>query len=362
MGAMTAPSAALMAPGATAPTKEAMYSFLRSGMEMMKSDETRKVLQDPVRCPEPGSTLIEMQRKGWDCLGVDRDVGCKALDAMTPDGDAELMQIRQEFVFTAMRTFLRSVEDRRPKELETKKRIPRETIIQFMDACNTRMDLPETRQALFNFLKENKQAPNQMIIDIQKDLLEAFGWEREHGCRMLSKASEHFPTDKELMQRFMMWKNKAEMTCMAVMKAAGAAPGHAQLQQMMHQQLSASPEMERLAEKAKKEIETMTPTERGELVQKMEKKIHTILKLPEKDREEYVKKLMEEDKVEIVKTKILMMSLHAKQMQEKEHNASTAQQTMDGPGASVPSTGDAGGSSGSYMAPPSVAPPSQMTM
>merc|ERR1719491_936914 len=95
------------------PSNEVMMDFLRSGIDLMSSDVTRKMLRDKAGCPDPGKKLIELQRQGWDPLGVDRNRGCMALDNIAPT-NASLNQAKQEFCNIAMRTFLQCLDDRRP--------------------------------------------------------------------------------------------------------------------------------------------------------------------------------------------------------------------------------------------------------
>merc|ERR1719277_1611228 len=124
-----------------------------------------------------------------------------------------MFKLRVQFVHTAQRGFLKALEDRKPVKLESKKPMPRGTIIEFFDACNTKMDLPETHERLVKHMQKTKQLPNQIIINMQRDLLEVIGFERDHGCAMLSRIGQDFPDDKELHMRFNGWRKKAEATC-----------------------------------------------------------------------------------------------------------------------------------------------------
>lgn len=325
------------------PSKEDIFTFLNTGIELMKSDGTRKLLKQEL---EPGKKLIELQRQGWDPLDIDRDIGCRALDAVT-DKDSELFKTRMLFVNTAIRTYLQSLEDKKPAILDSKNPMPRATILTFFDSCNTKLELPETQQMLADYVRDNKKVPNFLIIEMQKDQLEILGFERDHGCQQLSKVMQEFPDDKEMHQALMMWKHKAEQTCMMIVQAVTGSSPEKHLQQML-----SGPEMSPVVEKAKKEIEKMTPLERGALLQKMEAKMQTIMKLPQEGREQYFKKLVEEDKLEIVKTQILMLGLLSKNKQD-------FQQVQHGSAEDVA----AGANPGlKKMEPPSVAPPSQQMM
>eukprot|EP00913_Durusdinium_trenchii_P028061 g26308.t1 len=111
------------------PTKEAMMDFLSAGIKMMQTDRTRELLKDPKAVPHAGRKLIELQRAEWSTLG-----------------NKELLDMRMKFMHTAMRTYLQALKDRRPAVLESKRPLPRASILEFFDACNTRMDLPETQE------------------------------------------------------------------------------------------------------------------------------------------------------------------------------------------------------------------------
>merc|ERR1711972_501 len=126
--------------------------------------------------------------------------------------------LRNEFIMCAQRTFLRTLEDRKPEVLEKVKPIPRDMIIEFFNACNTKMDLPETFQLLYNHIETEKKVPNQLIINIQRDMLEVLGFEADHGCNMLSRIGKDFPKDQDLHRQFEGWRMKAQGTCMEVVK------------------------------------------------------------------------------------------------------------------------------------------------
>jgi len=297
----------------------------------MRREDTREALKSK-SCTSPGMKLIELQRAGWDKLGIDQDIGCSYLESVEKvcPGDAELVQLRSDFVREAQRSFIRALEDKRPEKLETKKKIPRDVIISFFDSCNTKMDLPETHLRMKRHLEKTGKMPNTVIIELQRDMLEVHGWEKEHGCKMLSNIAKDFPNDQELFGRFEGWKQKATQTCMQVVKkhqvGGGAMPAGMGMM---------DPEMEKLQEKAKAEVEAMTPKERGELVEKMQKKMEVFAKLPPEAKASHMQKLTEEEKLEFAKTQILMMSIIRQQWQAQQQangqnmTAPTQQDQMD---------------------------------
>lgn len=340
------------------PSREVMMKFLQNGVAMMKDPKTSEELKNEAKYPEPGEELINLQRKEWDVFCIDRDVGCQALDNIDPS-DQELFSQRQEFVFTAMRTFIKTIEDRKPVMLEKVQKMPKAAIMRFFNACDTKMDLPETHAVLSDYVQQNKKQPNTVIIEMQRDMLEVIGFEREHGCRMLSNVGTDFPKDKELHQRMMVWKNKAHTTSATVLQANGynvQGAGTMSPAQMMAQQrvnaeiaftriLNSSAEMKEMSQQAKTDLDAMKPEDREALMMKMSKKIETLMKLPGDKRTEYFEKLLGEDKAEIVKAQVLMLSIMVskRRMGDKQQKGKAAaggpaatqmQMTMDGGGSS----------------------------
>jgi len=299
------------------PTMEQMKDFLQAGITMMESDATREILR---QCPRlPGRRLIELQRAGWDPLGIDQDVGCQALDEITPSGETyrDVLQLKETFVFLAMRTYLRSLEDRRPAKLEQKRALPRETLMEFFDACNTKLELPETAAFLLEKFQATKEREKrgQFIANMQRDLLEVLGYERDHGCRMLERVQQDFPDDKELQMRMQGWFQKAQGTMMMLEQKVIAA--------QMQEEMESNPEMA----KAREQVAEMTPKERGELIERMGKKVSVLQGLPVEARREHLSKLMDEDRLEYLKAQILAFSV----MQQQAQRLQGGQQSCQGP-------------------------------
>ena len=298
--------------GMKVPDKQAMEMFLNNGIAMMKREDTRELLKSKA-VTAPGLKLIELQRVGWDSLGIDRDIGCYHLERVhdTCAGDVDILQLREAFVMEAKRCFVRALEDRRPVILEKKKKMSRDVIVQFFDACNIMMDLPETSLRLKKHLEKTGKFANTFVIELQRDMLEVLGFEKDHGCAMLSNISKDFRGDRELFERFEDWRMKATQFCQRVIMAHEAANGG-----VMPMMMASTPDMEKLQVKAKKEIEAMTPLERGEFLEKMKKKMEVFMKFPMEGRKIYMGKLSEEEKLRLVKAQILLVSMMRQQAQD----------------------------------------------
>jgi len=317
------PAAAAPAPDAAVtmafrrPTREVLMTFLANGVAMMQTDETRQLLQD-TSVDQPGQKLIELQRAEWDPLGVDRDFGCNCLDRVGEDypGDTEIKEALERFCHCAERCYLKATVDRAPSVLETKKPIPRHIIIEFFNACNTQMNLPEFEKKLTQHIVDHKSPPNEIIVKMQRDMLEVFGFEREFGCRQLSDIGKNFKNDQELHQHFQRWQQTAQSTCMKLVKMHMMQAGDAPVDMF-----GDNPLMKKHGEKAKEQLDQMSPTERGELLQKMQKKIQIFAQLPADTRSTHMSRLSEDDQIEFVKAQILMVSVMKQQWEVSQRQA-----------------------------------------
>eukprot|EP00929_Paragymnodinium_shiwhaense_P114039 TRINITY_DN82352_c0_g1_i1.p1 TRINITY_DN82352_c0_g1~~TRINITY_DN82352_c0_g1_i1.p1 ORF type:complete len:329 (+),score=121.56 TRINITY_DN82352_c0_g1_i1:105-1091(+) len=321
-------------------SKSELERFLQRGIDVMKSDAIREELKDKKASPRPGKKLIEIQLGGWDEQGIDRDAGKKELDGSSKFADEALMMKRMEFVVTAMHTYLQSLRDRRPPTLEGKKKIPRDVILEFFDACNTNMDLPEFQQELVLYAEKHSKPPNQLIIDTQREWLEVLGWEKDHGCQCLGAAGDEYGNDEEIKGSYMHWKQKAEHACVQALQ---------RLQAKKQAEMMNSPEYVELRKEATESIEKMSPKERGGFLEGISKKFQVFMSLPDERRRDYIAKQSRAERVDFVKAQILTMSL----MRQNQMNA--MQQGQAPPGAQT-----MGG--GGYAPQQTSSAPSQQTM
>jgi len=261
--------------------------------------------------------LIELQRAEWDALGIDRDFGCKTLDALEKifPGDEDIVRQRNQFIITAQQTYIEALEGRRPETLQRDGPLSKEVITDFFDACNTKMDLPETREKLAKHLQETTEVPNKLIIQMQRDMLETLGVEKEHGCQMLSRIGKDFPDDKMLHARFEGWRMKAQSTCMGVVKAYQESGGQ------MPSISPMSPEMRQKEAEVKQELAAMPEEEKQELLEKYQKKVEVFMKLPLERRMEYMNKMADDDRPEFLKAQILLVGIMQKQWKDGQDGA-----------------------------------------
>jgi len=324
------------------PTRAQIVEFLNTGIAKMNAPDLKEMMKDAEKVPTPGEHLIQVQRAGWDPLGVDRDLGCETLNVIERDlpGDEELHKLKMDFCNTAIRRYHGALEDRQPTRLERKKPMPRGTIIEFFNACNSKMDLPETKEKLVSHMRKTKQPPNQVIVGIQRELLEVLGFEREHGCQLLARIMNgtDYPEDVEMRSGFEVWKRKAQQSMMLAQRQYCLENGISP-QSMCPNQMQMPPEFKQMSEKAQAELEALTPAERGEVLERIQKKLQVFMKLPDEGKKSYMQRLSDSEKLEFVKGQMLMMSqMQQEQMKQMKAAQEQAQATSTpGVAAAAPS-------------------------
>merc|ERR1712039_789661 len=126
-------------------------------------------------------------------------------------------------------------------------------------------------------------------------MLELFGFEKEHGCRMLSNITKDYPGDNELFAHFQRWSGIAKQTCMSLMKQhMMSAQGSC-----LNKAFEENPQMQELRSKAEEEIEKMSDEEKTRTVETMQKKISVFAGLPHEAKVSYMTRLSEEDRLEV---------------------------------------------------------------
>merc|ERR1740129_2169248 len=169
--------------------------------------------------------------------------------------------------------------------------------------------------AMQSYAMQNQQPPGPVVIELQRDMLETFGIEREHGCMMLSNIPTDFPEDREIHKRLMMWKNKAEQMCMLIWKKVGSelAPMHEVIQKQLN-----SPEVKEEADKARERIKTMSRDDQETHIQAMQVKmqgLQNVMHLPAAQQQEQMKKL-DVDKDDVILSQVIMLNRMTERMKQ----------------------------------------------
>ncbi|CAN0395422.1 unnamed protein product, partial [Hapterophycus canaliculatus] len=106
------------------------------------------------------------------------------------------------------RTFIEVLRDMEPEEAETEAKLTPAQIMEFFEACDTLLALPETKASLRKEFLEMQVAPDDTIVGMQRSMLRTLGFSPEHGVACLNAFSKDFPDDEKLqlrLQQFMRW-------------------------------------------------------------------------------------------------------------------------------------------------------------
>eukprot|EP00405_Crypthecodinium_cohnii_P023634 CAMPEP_0206495294 /NCGR_PEP_ID=MMETSP0324_2-20121206/48384_1 /ASSEMBLY_ACC=CAM_ASM_000836 /TAXON_ID=2866 /ORGANISM="Crypthecodinium cohnii, Strain Seligo" /LENGTH=317 /DNA_ID=CAMNT_0053979405 /DNA_START=36 /DNA_END=986 /DNA_ORIENTATION=+ len=315
-------SAPGMASMAAKPSKEQCRQFLKMGIAAMQSSATREILKDPA-IKRPGDELKKIQRQGWDQLGFDQDIGCQALEKIE-ENDHDLMEVKQEFMVASMTAYLQSLEDRKPPTLENSKRLPREVAVEFFDACNVKMQFPPFQAELVAHVQQHSEPPGPKIIAAQREILELLGYEADHGCRELERLPKDNPDDQDLQRQFQQWAYVAQSTGTQIAS--------------MVMRAKMNPELVRRIEKARSEVGQMSQKEQADHLTRMQKKWEIFSKLPSADQAAYMDKQSEDQKMDLIKTQVLLT--HARMA---AHHHAQHQHMAAGPGGTAGGGGGGGG-------------------
>jgi len=300
-------------------TKTTIEAFLTKCVTSMKSEETRDALKAS-ESGRPGAKLVEIQAKVWEELGLTVPQGRMAVNSIEknyPDDHDDLLKLRDEFSRTAEAIYLQSLEDRRPVALEKDAKLPRDVVLEFFDACNLKLEMPDVKERLEKHVSTEGSLPEDIINDIHQDVMELLGYEREHGKACFEKLGEDFAEDKEVAQNYQMWQKKTSVACLSLLRQHQKSGGDLNVEDAVKAQL--------LEMRAREDLDVMTPEVRGELLQKNAKKVQIFRSLPQDGRKRYLERLTEEEKVELAKSEILLTSVMQMQQQQKAQAQAQAQ-------------------------------------
>lgn len=274
-------------------TRDELKQFFQNGIAAMESEAARR----EVEAGRSIDVIVEIQQREFDKLGIDRKSGCQAA-GKTFTEDTELRELQQKFMRTAQVEFVRALEAKKPAK-PSKRPMTKADILEFFQACNTKVSLPDTRARLAADSKRHKnRVPNELMIKIQRDMLETLGFEADHGCACLNRIQQDFGQDVELANAMRHWAISASNACkLAVQDADPELQPDSQSMQ----------DMTNIQQAAAAKLGHMNEDQRTELISRMRKKVDVFQKLSAPDRMRYIKKLNHNDKLDFVMAQNLLM-------------------------------------------------------
>jgi len=229
------------------------------------------------------------------------------------DYSADLVALRDEFAKIVDATYLQSLEDRRPSVLKKKGKMPRSTVLEFFDACNLKLDSQEVRDRLRKKIKETGAMPDFVVNELHGEVMELLGYDREHGQRCFKDfgTANEFAHDREVAVCYARWRGKTSTVCLTLLNEHRKEGGELNVDEDVVAKL--------LELQAKDELDAMSFEERSQLLEKNAKRVNVFRGLPPEARKRYLERLAEEEKLELSKSEILMVTLLQGQQQMRAH-------------------------------------------
>jgi len=288
-------------------------SYCNLCIDMMKSKACRDKLKD-VSIGRPGVALIEMQKEKWDELKVPRESGRSALDGIEknfPDDYKVLSELRGKFVEAAKAAYMQALQDRKPVVLITEGELPRDAVLEFFDSCNIRFDEADIKARLKKYCAEHGCLPDPVVEEVHNEMFENLGFEAKFAKEKFTEMGATMKEDSDLVANLNRWQRNTSGICMDLLREAMSEGTELKCKDEVKVRI--------LEVVAREALASMTPEDRGALLNKNGKKVQIFRGLPAEDRQRHLEKMADEDKIDLMKTELLV--LNVMQLRQKDDQA-----------------------------------------
>ncbi|CAM9328263.1 unnamed protein product [Choristocarpus tenellus] len=291
------------APPPSAMTTEQIELFFNVAIDKLKSAEVREEIKgqvtDEMRIP---AILIKIQHEELESMGFDRQEGQAALNgyAHSAMNDRIKQEKMEAFSHTCQRTFIEVLRDMQPEEMEKEKKMTPSQVLEFFEACNTLMALPETKATLREEFLQTKNPPDETIVKMQRSMLRTLGFEPDHGVACLNSFPQDYPEERQLQGRMQFF-----MRCSSMARQEAMIGKEEMRKQAQMQQVSSMKEQQMMME-----LNAMSPEEKEQLVkraaeiQRKHAKAVMAIKNPS-ERTKYILSISEKEQWEMAKLQML---------------------------------------------------------
>ncbi len=184
-----------------------------------------EIVEDSINSGKPlHLTAMEFQRDILEFnYQVERNYGCEYMSKIPNEfaNDLELNIAARDFMMAAMKSFTKAIDVRKEKyigvKLKTSGGMTRDTILEFLEACNATMSLPETKELLSDIVRVEKKSPAERCVQIQREILEKLGFNKDYGVSCLNNIARDFPNDREIEVKMQHFALRAQFGCQEAM-------------------------------------------------------------------------------------------------------------------------------------------------
>ncbi|CAE7022957.1 unnamed protein product [Symbiodinium natans] len=291
-----------------------LESFFQRCIETMSSEPTRRELAN-ADSGRPGKHLAELQAKIWEELGVPLADGRAAVARIPAPGQAasaeaaSLPELKQAYATAMDAAYLQCLEDRRPDVLLKEGKMSRNTVLEFLEACNVKMDTAEVRGKLRQKIEETGALPETVANEVHDEIMELLGFERAYGhtCFAEFGTSQEFAHDKDVATAYARWRGHSSEIMFRLLYDHWQAGG------VLH--VDATVKHQMMKHGAKVQLNHMSTDERRKLLETSIDKVNVFHKLPHDGRQRYLERLDDQEMLEFTKAEILVATL----VQSRQH-------------------------------------------
>lgn len=283
--------------------------FFQRCIEQMSSESTRKELANS-DSGRPGKRLTELQAKIWEELGISVVDGRAAVARVPASGQAtsavaksSLSALKQAFVAATDAAYLQCLEDRRPEVLQKEGRMSRSVVLEFLDACNVKMDTAEVQDKLRRKIQETGALPETVANEVHDEVMELLGFESAYGhsCFAEFGTSQEFAHDKDIATAYARWRGHSSEIMFKLLYDHWHSGGVLHVDAVVKHQM--------MKHGAKVQLNQMSTDERRQLLESSIDKVNVFHKLPHDGRQRYLERLDDQEMLEFTKAEILVATL-----------------------------------------------------
>lgn len=176
--------------------------------------------------PEDGlglhQCLMEFQKQVMENnFGIERNFGCQYMSMIPtnhPD-DVQLHASAKRFMFICMRAYVNAIKMRYKENYEGKieprnsGELPRHDMLEFCEACNALMTMPETKKMLKEVWLSTGQTPNNEVMELQRSVFRDMNYDVDFACSKMDEIPTRYGSDMEVINKMQQFQIAAELAC-----------------------------------------------------------------------------------------------------------------------------------------------------
>ncbi|CAE7717957.1 unnamed protein product [Symbiodinium pilosum] len=199
--------------------------------------------------------------------------------------------------------YLKCLQDRRPRVLQKEGKMSRDVVLEFLEACNVKMDLPEVQEKLRRKITETGALPETVANEVHDEVMELLGFEVAYGhsCFAEFGASQEFASDKEVAKAYARWRGHSSEIMFKMLYDYWQSGGELHVDAVVKHQM--------MKHGAKAQLNNMSNEERRSLLETSIDKVNVFSKLPPEGRQRYLERLEDQELLEFTKGEILVATL-----------------------------------------------------